>query len=77
VRGQQHRHPGARAGAEFVAQQVSGLGRPVRQRHGGQFDAFTIGIVVIGDAGAFGVGREQRGQKRVGQVGHQLTRAIN
>ena len=33
VRGQQHGYPAARAHAEFVAQQVAGLGGPVGQRH--------------------------------------------
>ena len=42
--------------AQFVAQQVAGLGGPVRQRRGGQLDALAGGVVVVGDPRARRVG---------------------
>ncbi|MDA4104074.1 30S ribosomal protein S13 [Mycolicibacterium monacense DSM 44395] len=63
VRGKQDRHPARRARPEFVAKQVAGLGRPVRQRHVGHFDAFAGRVVVVGDARPGGVGIQQRAQQ--------------
>ncbi len=60
VRGQQHRDSAARPGAHFVAQQIAGLGRPVRQCGGGQLDALAGRVVVVGDPRPGGIGSHER-----------------
>ena len=60
------------AGAKLVAQQIGGLGRPVGQCRGRQFDALTGRIVVVGDAGTGGVVAQQRIQNRPGQRQHLI-----
>ena len=76
MRRQQHRHPAGRTGAQLVAQQVAGFGRPVGQRGRGQLDAFAGGVVVVGDARADRVGAQHGVQNRCAEV-HRISRSVD
>src|SRR6202011_1368519 len=60
--------PAVRSCAEFIAQEVAGLGGPVGKGGCRELDAFAGYDVVVGDSWLRWVGAEQRVQHRRGKI---------
>ena len=66
MRWQRERDPGPGFGVELLGEQVRGLGYPIGEHFGGEFDALPAPVVVAGDPGAGRIGAQQRIEHMIG-----------